>query len=246
MDETEDRTPDENPGGEPSEKSAGAGSAEGEGPTELSGQPSKEPAGEAGTAAGDEPSPILTGAPPPTGIVTQPGRSSGWVWWLVIIVVVLLAVAAGWFFFVRDGQETAPVSSASVSPSPVVWTGSWARLDGVGGGLLIAGGTGAYEVTLYDGVLRPGESVPATVSTDGTQLQFAPPSQFSFGGGPSGPFGATLELDDPDRATLIISDADGTVVLLPLRRVPELLPTNPSPSPSARPSAPPVESPSAP
>ena len=107
------------------------------------------------------------------------------------------------------------------SPAPVAWTGSWGRIDGVGGGLVVADGDGAYEVTFYDGALQVGASVPATPSTDELQLEFIVPSQFSISG-PSGPFAATLTLgDDPDTAVLRVTAVDQTTTLIPFRRVPE-------------------------
>ena len=114
-----------------------------------------------------------------------------------------------------------PSFSPSASPSPVAWAGAWGRIDGVGGGLVVAGTAGAYDVTFYDGALRLGASVPATQGTDGRQLQFTMPSQFSISG-PSGPFEATLTLGDTfGTATLTITAANQTTVLIPFRRVPE-------------------------
>ena len=176
--------------------------------------------------------------------MTQPEQpSSKWVWWLVIAVVAILIIAAAtWFFLTRDDEAATPVAS----PSPVEWTGAWGRMDGVGGGLLVAGSAGAYNVTLYDGALRAGEAVPATQSEDGRELQFTLPSQFAFGGAPAGPFDATLTLgDSPDTATLRITDANQTSVVMPLRRVAELVPTPGQEVPSPSASAPTVESPAA-
>lgn len=252
MDETEGKAPDETPEGETGETSAGEGPAEGEEPTEVSG-PSEESTRGTEKPSESEPQPPAgaqaTPAPPPqpmrpTITMTEPERSSKRLWWLVIAVVaILIALVAAWLLLVR-GEETAPV--ASPSPSPVEWTGAWARMDGIGGGLLVAGSAGAYDVTLYDAALRAGETVPATQSGDGRELQFTLPSRFAFGGAPVGPFDATLTLgDSPDTATLRITDANQTSTLMPLQRVAELAPTHleGSPSPSASASA--AESPSA-
>ncbi len=256
MDETEGNAPDATPEGETGETSSGEGPAEGEEPTQVAGPSKKEASTEAeNSAAGASTKPAAAaagGTPPaappqqprPTLSMAQPKRNSSWILWLLIIVVaLLLAALAAWFFLTR-GEETAPV--ASPSPSPVAWTGAWGRIDGVAGGLVIGGSAGAYDVIFYDGALRPGESVPATQSADGRQLQFTMPSQFSFGGGPSGPFEATLTLGDtPDMATLSIVGADQTSISMPLRRVAELVPTDAEGSPSPSASAPAAESPSA-
>ena len=78
-----------------------------------------------------------------------------------------------------------------------------------------------YEVTFYDSALRPGGSVPATLSGDGRELAFTMPSQFSVSG-PSGPFVAILTPGgDPDTAILWVTSADQTTVLIPFRRAPE-------------------------
>jgi hypothetical protein len=200
----------------------------------------EEPASESGSAEESKPTKPTAakggGTPPQSPrlsmAVGESRRGAGWLWGLLIAVVVLLATAAAvWFFLSREGKEVAPLSSPS--PTPMAWTGAWGRLDGVGGGLVVAGNDEAYEVTLYDAVLRPGESVPAILDAEERELLFALPSQFSFGGGPVGPFGAALTLgDDPDRATLVITDTEGTSALISLHRVPELTPTSPSVSPS--------------
>jgi len=165
----------------------------------------------------------------------------GLMWGVVIIIVVLLA-AATWFFLLRGGEEVAPVPSPvpvlspspspspSLSPSPIssplALAGVWGRIDAVGGGLVVADSDSGYVVTLYDGALRPGESVPVTASADGQQLQFTLPAQFAFGGAPSGPFEATLTRgDDSATAMLRITGSDQMVVFMPLRRVAELVPT---------------------
>ena len=252
MDESDGRTRGEDP-------KEGAGEIADE-PTEVA-TPSEKAATEVRDVAESETLPATptapgeAGVPPsppprPTVMISQPPRSGGprWIWWVVFVVLLILAAAAAWFLFLRSTEEVTPALSPSPlpSPSPVDWAGAWSRMDGTGGGLVVAGGDGSYEVTLYDVVLRPGESVPATLNADGRELQFALPSQFSVGG-PSGPFAATLTIgDDPDRATLVITDTEGTSVLLPLQRVPELTPTNPSMSPSASASPSGVESPPAP
>jgi hypothetical protein len=263
MDESEGRTrgedPEEGTGGLADEPTA----PEGEEPTEVA-TPSENAATEVRHVAESETLPATptapgeAGAPPsqpprppqPTVMISQPPRSGGphWIWWVVFVGLLILAAAAVWFLFLRSTEEVTPALSPSPLPSssPLAWAGAWSRMDGTGGGLVVAGGDGSYEVTLYDVVLRPGESVPATLNADGTELQFALPSQFSVGG-PSGPFAATLTIgDDSGRATLVITDTEGTSVLMPLQRVPELTPTNPSVSPSASASPSGVESPPAP
>ena len=252
MDETEGKAPDETPEGEAGETAAGEGPAEGGEPTQDSGPPEK-PASETEESSQTEsqqPSEAAKEAPAAptpqpmrsTITMTQPEPNSKWGLWVVIAVVVILIVAAAaWFFLTRD-EETTPVAA----PSPVEWTGAWGRMDGVGGGLLIAGSAGAYEVTLYDGALRAGETVPATQSSDGRELQFTLPSQFAFGGAPTGPFDAILTAgDSPDTATLRITDANQTSVLMPLSRVAELAPTGGQEAPSPGASEPAAESPAA-
>ena len=176
-------------------------------------------------------------------------------WGAVIIIVVLLAATA-WFFLLRGGEDLAPVPppspvlspSPSDSPlpisSPLALAGTWGRIDGVGGGLIVADSDGGYVVTLYDGALRPGESVPVTEvagSIEGEQLRFTLPAQFAFGGAPAGPFEATLTRgDDSATALLRITGVDEVIVFMPLRRVAELVPAVPGASPSDG------ESPSAP
>jgi len=255
IDESEGRTPGKEPeegtGELPDEPTA----PEGEEPTEVA-TPSEEAATEARDAAEGETLPVTPTAPgeagappsqPPQSTVTMsqlPRRGgSRWIWWFVVVVVlILLAVAAAWFLFLRSTEE--PTPAPSPSPSPVVWAGAWSRMDGTGGGVLVSGGVDAYEVTLYDGALQPGATVPATLSADGRELRFTLPSQFTFGGGPAGPFEATLTLgSDPDIATLRLTGADQTSISMPLRRVAELVPTGPSASPSTSASPSPAASP---
>ena len=260
VDESEGRTPGEDPQEGTGKLADEPTASKGEKPTEVA-TPSEKAATGVRDVAESETTPTTptapgeAGAPPsqpprPTVTISQPPRSGGprWLWRVVVVVLLILAVVAAWFLFLRSTEEVTPALSPSPlpSPSPVDWAGAWSRMDGTGGGLVVAGGDGSYEVTLYDVVLRPGESVPATLSADGRELQFALPSQFSVGG-PSGPFAATLTIDDdPGRATLVITDTEGTSVLMPLQRVPELTPTNPSMNPSASASPSGVESPPAP
>lgn len=172
----------------------------------------------------------------------RPERS----WWLVAALIVIVVAVAAWFIFMRGDEGGVPVVAPSVAalpsassaapalPSSEGVVGAWKRLDGVGGGLVVSGGAGTYEVTLYDDNLRPGEGLPATLSPDGRRLTFTLPAQFSFGGGPTGPYDATLELGDvQDMATLRITAADQTTTLLPLLHVAELNEATPSAGPSA-------------
>lgn len=179
----------------------------------------------------------------PTLVDSRQRNSSAWWWWIVVIAIVLVAGVAAWYFLLREDGQTVPVTSPS--PSPLAWTGSWERVDGVGGGLVVAGSEGAYEVTLYDSALRSAEAVPATLTEEGRALEFRLPPQFTFSG-PSGPFEAKLVGGaEAGKATLRVSGADGTVTLLALHRVPQLMPPGSlSASPAASPSPAPALTPS--
>jgi hypothetical protein len=166
------------------------------------------------------------------------GRNGSNAWWIVLLLLVLaaMAVALVWYLTFRGGDEATP--SPSPSPSPIAWAGAWARVDGVGGGLIIEGSGDAHTVTAYDAALQPSGTVNAIASEDGRELRFTLPAQFSFGG-PSGPLSATLTLGgDPDAAMFRVTGADQTTVSMPLQRVATLRPTAPIDSPTPSPTAP--------
>ena len=184
--------------------------------------------------------------PQPTLMFSRPPRqSSSGTLWIVILVVVLALVAAGaaWYFLIRDSGSPAPTPT----PSPTTgfaWVGAWGRTDGSGGGLVVQKSGGAYEVTVYDGMVQVLGST--TAAKEGKELTFDLQTEEAVAGLP-GPY--TVRLTPGSTADLLsmnVTGSNGTTIIVPLERVPALVPVTPtaSPSPSSSPAASPSTSPS--
>jgi hypothetical protein len=200
------------------------GAAPGEEPTEVAPPPGEDatrvmPVDEAAStrvmpAAG-------AGAPPPPGgaqptlVMARPprkgGSSTGW----IVLVVVLAALAAGaatWYFLLRDTGTPAP----SPSPSPSVafdWVGAWAPTDGSGGGVVVQQSSGAYNVTVYDPMVRVIGS--ATAKQSGTDLTFQLQTTEALAGLP-GPYSVILSPgSSPDTISMSVTGSNGTTVTTP-------------------------------
>jgi hypothetical protein len=259
-DETTGKAPDENAGVPPAEAKQAAGAQAEEAGAETSTTSALQPDDEGAThVLSGEPSdatqvmsPVgaAAGAPPPppprpspTLMMSHaPRRRSSKAWWIVLLVIVLAAAAAAaiWFFLLRTGEAEVTPSS---SPSPTAnWSGAWGLTDGSGGGLIIQGSGGKYQVTMYDGALHP--LGVATAKTSGDELQFSLDSQEAVGG-LSGPLMITLTFGQTqDSAQMTIVSAGQNTVTLDLARVSSLLPASPSSSPSPTPSTSTTASPS--
>ena len=151
-------------------------------------------------------------------------------WWIILLVIVVIAAAAAalWYFDLRNkGSQPAPSSSQSPVAS---WAGAWARTDGAGGGLIIQGSGGAYQVTMYDGSLRPLGVASAT--TAGTELKFTLATQGTING-LTGPFTITVSQGSAqDSAEMTVVSASQSSTTIDLARVASLLPATPTASPS--------------
>ncbi|MCX6363370.1 MAG: hypothetical protein NTW58_04230, partial [Actinobacteria bacterium] len=181
--------------------------------------------------------------PQPTLMMSRPPKQSSSTWWIVLVVVLLALVAgaAAWYFLLRDtGAEPAP------QPSPAFdWVGAWGRTDGTGGGVVVEPSGKEYQVTVYGSTLQVLGTAVATPK--GKDLVFTLESVESVGGLP-GPFQITLQAGPGENfADMKVTGSNQTTVVVPLKRVPALVPVSPSPSPTVTPSptASPSTSPSA-
>jgi hypothetical protein len=192
------------------------------------------------------PSGAAPGTPPPRPQPTlmmsrAPRESSSGTWWIVILVIVLALVAgaAAWYFFIRDTGGTSPTPS----PTPTTafaWAGAWGRTDGTGGGVVVQKSGGAYQVTVYDSMVQVLGS--ATATEQGKDLTFDLQTQEAVAGLP-GPYKVRLTPgSSADLLSMNITGSNGTSIIVPLERVPVLMPVTPSASPS--PTATPTTSPS--
>lgn len=191
-----------------------------------------------------------SGAPPappqPTLMMSRPPSGSSGTLWIVVLVLLLAlaAAAATWYFLIRDDGTPAPTPS----PTPAqgfAWVGAWARTDGSGGGVVVQEGDGAYQVTVYDGMVQVIGSAPATERGEDLTLELQ--TDVALAGLP-GPY--QIELSPGDSADLLsmsVTGSNGTTVIVPLERVAVLVPVTPSasPSPSPPPTASPTTSPTA-
>lgn len=168
------------------------------------------------------------------------GRRRSSLWLILIAALLLIVVIAVVWYELSHHEPPRPLPAPSPSPSSFAWVGAWARTDGPGGGLVVAGAGPAYNVTLYDAAVRPVGSVTATATADGTALRLALPAQFSLAG-PYGALTATITAQPPDGATMTAAGADGGSVTIGLKRVPKLAaavqPSSSPPTPAGTPEA---------
>ena len=178
-------------------------------------------------AAGGAPPPPPTRPQPTLMMSRPPSRESSNTWWIVLLVIVLalIAGAAVWYFLIRDTSTPAPAPAATFD-----WVGAWARTDGTGGGLVIEKTGATYRVTAYDpalSVLGVGSAAP-----QGKNLVFTLDTQQAVAGLP-GPYKITLTSGPgTNAASMHITGANSTTLIIPLKRVPALVPVTPTPSPS--------------
>jgi hypothetical protein len=158
--------------------------------------------------------------------------------WLILVAALLLIVVIALVWYELSRREALRPLPAPSPSSSFAWNGSWARTDGPGGGLVVAGANPVYGVTFYDAAGREAGSVKATATADGMTLRLTLPPQFSLAG-PYGALTATITAQPPDTATMTVGGAGGGRVSIGLTRVPALSPAPgaSSPSPFAQPSS---------
>jgi hypothetical protein len=183
--------------------------------------------------------------PQPTLMMSRPPRqsSSGTLWIVIIVIILALAAAAAaWYFLLRDTGGTSPTPS----PTPTTgfaWVGAWGRTDGSGGGLVVQKSGDAYQVTVYDSMVQVLGS--ATAAEEGNELTFDLQTEEAVAGLP-GPYAVRLTPGSTaDLLSMSVTGSNGTTIIVPLERVPALVPVTPtaSPSPSSSPTASPSSSP---
>lgn len=173
--------------------------------------------------------PMAGEAPPPpppmqpTLIMTRRrgGSGKGWVWMLVALIAIAVLALAAWFLYLR------PPAAGEAAGGEYV--GSWAPLDGRGGGLVIARSGDAFRITQYDGALKPALTSSAALRDDTLTARIDAAALGLVGH--SGEVEATLQhLPASDRLRLSIGDS--TRQTLELVRQEVLLPATPTPSPT--------------
>jgi hypothetical protein len=184
---------------------------------------------------GPPPTLVMSSRPPKEG-----GSSTGWIV-VIVILAALAAAAAAWYFLLRDQGAATPTPS----PTPTVafnWVGAWAPRDGSGGGIVVQKSDGTYQITAYDTMVQVLGS--ATATERGKDLTFKLDTSESLAGIP-GPYEVKLSPGPgDDEASMSVTGANGTTIIMPLKRVPALVPVTPSSSPSPTTSPTPTVSPS--
>jgi len=194
---------------------------------------------------GPQPTLVMSSRP------SREGSSTGWIV-VVVILVALAAAAAAWYFLIRDqGAQPAPTPTQTPTATPAfAWVGAWAPSDGSGGGIVLQEGSGGYQVTVYDTMVRVIGSAVATEK--GTDLGFTLETSEPLAGIP-GPYDVVLAPGaGAEEIRMSVTGANDTTISMPLARVPALVPVTPSssaspsttPSPSVSPSFSPSGSPS--
>jgi hypothetical protein len=171
----------------------------------------------AGAAAPPPPPPVE-----PTLIMTRRrgGTGKGWLWALAALVAVAVLAVAACFYYLL------PLTSDETAGE--VYVGSWAPLDGRGGGLVIASAGGSLRITQYDGSLEAVSSSTA-VLRDGTLTARLDAAALGLDG-LTGEVEATLKhVSTSDRLRLSAGEPETQALEFVRREV--LLPASPTPSP---------------